>query len=199
MLPTGVQAHSDERDKAAVYGEHGFTLMGFPSSAVETGAGVVGRGSPCRGLLMATPPLVHHSTMAPRFGGRPRFLQELSGMWSASPVSPQAVSMQPTAVFSPGLLSQPHTSAPSPCLHWQTAVSSWGAQAMTRLPPVQCALLPGRAPPQVQNPSSPSAPPSQGVWVPSCSLFPFSPLFLLHPTWPCWDLFLSFKMSEVLC
>ena len=45
-----------------------------------------------------------------------------------APHSPQAVSSQPTAVPSPGLLSKPHVLAPSPRVHLQAPVSGWGAQ-----------------------------------------------------------------------
>ena len=67
--------------------------------------------------------------MALHFYGGLGFLQEHSWLWSSSFPSPQAVSSQPTAVLSPGLLSKPHVPAPRPCLHWQTHVSSWDMQS----------------------------------------------------------------------
>ena len=49
-------------------------------------------------------------------------------MWISSLPSPQAVSCQPTAVLSPGLLSKTHLPTPSPHPHWRTHVSGWGPQ-----------------------------------------------------------------------
>ena len=42
---------------------------------------------------------------------------------------PQSISLQPTAVLLPGLLSSPHVPAFSPRVHWRTHVPVWGAQA----------------------------------------------------------------------
>ena len=76
---------------------------------------------------MVAPPFACHSTMVLHFSGL-GFLHEHSHLQSSSFPSLLAVSSQPTAVPSPGLLSKPHVPTPSLCAHWQTHVSGWGAQ-----------------------------------------------------------------------
>ena len=78
---------------------------------------------------MAAAHFACHSSMAIHFCGVPDFLQEHSQLWSSSLPASQAVSMQPTAVLSPGLLSKPHVPTPNPCVHQWTHVSGWGAQS----------------------------------------------------------------------
>ena len=63
---------------------------------------------------------VCHSTVVLCFCGDLGFLHKHSWLWSSSLPSPQAVSSQPTAVTSLGLLSKPHVPAPSLSAHWQT-------------------------------------------------------------------------------
>ena len=77
---------------------------------------------------MVTLPFMHHSAMALHSYGGLGFLQEHSWLRSSSLLSPQAVSVQPKAVLSLGLLSKHHIPAPSPYQQWQTPVSGWGAQ-----------------------------------------------------------------------
>ena len=81
-----------------------------------------------REAAKSAPPPAHHSTMASWFYGSPGFLHKHSWLWISSLLSPQAVSLQPTAVLSPGLLSNPHIPALSPCVHWQTHFPVWGVQ-----------------------------------------------------------------------
>ena len=90
------------------------TLVGVPPIAHRVRGWCVGREA-----MMETLSLVLHSTMALHFQGNLCFLKEESWLWSSSLPSPQAVlaqlidtlpslqatSMQPTAVFSQGLLS----------------------------------------------------------------------------------------------
>ena len=77
-----------------------------------------------REASMATLPFVCPSTMALCFYGDPGFFQEDSWLRSSFLPSPQAVSLQRTAVLSLGLLSKPHVPAPSP---W-ARVSVWDMQ-----------------------------------------------------------------------
>ena len=72
---------------------------------------------------MLAPPPACHSTVTPCFYGRPGFLHKHSQLWISFFPSPQAVSSQPMAVLSLGLLSNPHIPAPSPRAHWQTCFS----------------------------------------------------------------------------
>ena len=109
--------------------------VGKPASARELAlAGALpsaegGRGQRVRReAAMAAPPLVHHSTVAICFYGSPSFLHKNSWLRISSLPSLQAVSLQPTAVLSPGLLSKPHVPAPNPCPHQRTHVLGWGTQ-----------------------------------------------------------------------
>ena len=63
---------------------------------------------------VVAPPLACHSAMVLRFYGGVDFLHKHSQLRISSLQSPQAVSLQPTAVLSPGLLSKPHSTAPIP-------------------------------------------------------------------------------------
>ena len=63
---------------------------------------------------MVAPPPGHHSTVSPCFCVSLDFLHKHSRFWITSLLSPQAVSSQPMAVFSLGLLSNLHIPAPSP-------------------------------------------------------------------------------------
>ena len=80
-----------------------------------------------REAAMVAPPLLCHSTMALHLYGL-GFLYKHSQLWISSLPSPQAVSLQPTALFSPGLLSKSQVPVPSPILHWWMHVSGWGMQ-----------------------------------------------------------------------
>ena len=88
-----------------------------------------GRGPTCgeRGFKGGSTP-VHHSTVAPCFCGSLGFLHKHSLLRISSLPSPQDVSLQPTAVFPLGLLSNPHIPALSPHEHQQTHVPVWGGQ-----------------------------------------------------------------------
>ena len=99
------------------------TPAGTPPSASRGGGQSGGREA-----VMVALPFTCHSTMALHFHGGLGFLQEHSQMWSSSLPSPQAVSTQPTAVLSPGLLSKPYVPASSPRPHQQTHNSGWGMQ-----------------------------------------------------------------------
>ena len=88
----------------------------------EAAAGVWGEAA------VVAPPLAHHSTKALHFCGSLGFLHKHSRLQSSSLPSPQAVSLQPTAVPSLGLLSKPHVPAPRPCAHQRTPISGWGSQ-----------------------------------------------------------------------
>ena len=77
---------------------------------------------------MASPPLKCHLILALCFYGSPGFLHKHSWLWISSLLSPQAVSLQPTAVLSPGLLSKPHVPTPRPCAHQWTLISGRGMQ-----------------------------------------------------------------------
>ena len=71
---------------------------------------------------------VCHSMMALLFCSSLGFLHKHSHLWSSSLPSPQAVSSQPTAVPSLGLLSKPHVPVLSPHAQWWTTVSASGVQ-----------------------------------------------------------------------
>ena len=116
----GSCAHSGGRERRWRPNEaHEPALVGAPPSACR------GRGRHMgREAAMATPPFARHSTMALCLCGRPGFLRGLSWLQSSSLLSPRAVSAQPAAVLSPGLLSKPHVPAPSPCPY----LSGWVMQ-----------------------------------------------------------------------
>ena len=61
---------------------------------------------------MVAPPFAHHSAVGLRLYSGPSFLRERSQLQSSSLPPPQAVSWQPTAVLSLGLLSTPSPCAP---------------------------------------------------------------------------------------
>ena len=67
-----------------------------------------------RDAAMVAPLLAHHSAMALRFFGHLGFLHKHSQLWSSSLPSTQAVSSQPTAVPSLGLLLKPTFQHPAP-------------------------------------------------------------------------------------
>ena len=71
---------------------------------------------------MAAPLFVCHSTVALCFYGSLGLLHEHSWLWSSTLLSLQAVSIQPTAVLSADLLSQPHIPALSPAPHQWTCL-----------------------------------------------------------------------------
>ena len=68
------------------------------------------------------------SAVVPCFHRSLVFLHRHSLLWISSLLSPQAISPQPTAVLAPGLLSNHHAPAPSPCVHWWTHVPAWAPQ-----------------------------------------------------------------------
>ena len=102
------------------------SLLRWVPLSVPTKAGAGEWGG---GVAMSAPPLVHHSTMAPCFCGGLGFFHKLSQLWSSLILSLQAVSSQPTAVPSLGLLSKPCFPAPSLSLHQETHDSGLGVQA----------------------------------------------------------------------
>ena len=77
---------------------------------------------------MVAPPTAYHSTAVPCFYGRPGFLHKHSQLQISFLPTPQAVSSQPMAVLSPGLLSIPHVPTPSPCKYQWAHVPVWGMQ-----------------------------------------------------------------------
>ena len=79
-----------------------------------------------REAAMAALSFARPSAIAICFCGSLGFLHEHSQLQSSSLPSPQAISSQPTAVPSLGLLSKPHIPAPSSRAHWWTPVSGWG-------------------------------------------------------------------------
>ena len=79
---------------------------------------------------MAAPLFVCHSTVALCFYGSLGLLHEHSWLWSSTLLSLQAVSIQPTAVLSADLLSQPHIPALSPAPHQWTYVSGGAHRAV---------------------------------------------------------------------
>ena len=75
--------------------------------------------------VVALPPACD-SAVAPCFRGSPVFLHRHSLLRISSLLSPQAVSLQPTAFLTLGLLSNPHAPAPSPCAHQWTHIPIQG-------------------------------------------------------------------------
>ena len=179
----------------------------------------------CRGrhmgreAVMAALPLAHHSTVVLHFCGSPGFSHNHSCLWISSLPSPHAVSSQPTAVLSLGLLYKPHVPAPSPCLHQWTHISGWGMQGcgighlcrshsvlpttdrLLNSPPIapkapllsQLISPPLRGLPQMREPllSFSSTPRGAGpIPLPLLFLFPSS---FFHPTQLCGDLSCPFR------
>lgn len=93
-----------------------------------------------------------HSTVAPCFCGSLDFLHKHSWLQISSLPSPLAISSQPTVIFFPGLLFNPHIPALSLHVHWQTHVPVWGMQGcsmtfctsltLSCLPQTSCFTLP---------------------------------------------------------
>ena len=136
------------------------------------------------------PTLAHDSVVVPCFRDSSVFLQRHSLLQMSSILSPRVISLQPTAVLAPGLLSNTHALASRPCAHQYTCVpvqgiySSWHIDCrvvltLTRLSQISCFTLPVASNASLlSQPISPDAIthsllqlPHPGVQVPSCLLF----------------------------
>lgn len=159
-----------------MYGEHGFTLMGLPSS-VRGGRGWCGGER----VSLSRTPDGDPSTCAPLNNGTSLRRQTTfppGAFWDVellTRVSSSCLHAANSSLLPTSALPTPHFSThPLPAL--ADSRLKLGRPGYDRLPPVQCTLLPGRVPPQVQNPSSPSAPPPKVCGchpVPSFLLLPF--------------------------
>ena len=97
--------------------------MGAHPSAGDQGSWWLGKG-----VIMAAPPLAHHSTMTPCFYRISGFFRRLFQWWNSLLLSFQAVFSQPTTISSLGRLSKPHFPTPSPLSQQATHNSGWNMQ-----------------------------------------------------------------------
>ena len=174
-----------------------------------------------KGAAVAAPPLAGHPTMAACGSGGPGFFHKHFQLWSFLLSFLQAVSLQPAAVPSLGLLSKPYIPAPNP--------PSAPANTRLRLRPEgsgtyhlsrSYAVLPavdGLPPSPLSPQSSSSVPvdlPTGERASPVAGTFPFLQLpsrgTRLYPICSClfafllsylvvWGFFLLFQVPKVLC
>lgn len=164
-----------EIDKAAIYGVRGFTLMGFPSSACGGRGWCGGERVSLSRILDGDPSTcapLNNGTSLPRqttFPPGAFWDVELLTLVSSSCLHAANSSLLPRSA----LVTPPFSSQPLPAL--ADSRLKLGLPGYDQSPSISVYFVARKG--RCNNLSSPSAPPSQGVWAPSCSLFPFLPFF----------------------